>query len=234
MNRSLFRIVAFALVAAAFAALPAAAQVLPAGPDRWRTPADGNTFFTFPGGDVESLCGAAPDPSWDHGVTLTGVPVAGADWDTEVTRLGDVSLAGGAVPIRVTFLHFRSVAPQATPCGELAWDVRLAGPQPVTTMKIRRTSNLGGTFAATISVRVAFHAFDAAGNFIGSLFYTQDLPDPGGSPWSLGGPTGWRPGIEPDDDCFEILRKKIGTLPAQHAYFIEDLIAQGLCDGRPQ
>src|SRR5262245_17566070 len=82
-------ITVFAVLLASLAALPAAAQVIPAGIDYWRTPNTGGTVFEFPEGDVESLCGLAPVVGWDHKVALQGVPTGGADWDTSVARLDD-------------------------------------------------------------------------------------------------------------------------------------------------
>lgn len=235
MNRIQFKTALFALVAVTLVALPATAQVIPAGKDNWRTPGDGNTFFTFPAGDVESLCGAPPSGAWDHQVTLQGVPVSGADWDTQVTRLKDADLSNGSatVPIQVTHLQFRSVGSQPTPCGKLVWDVRPFGRQPLTKMTIKRNNDLGGIFVATIAVRVVFTGTADDGAVVGRLVYTVELPDPDGSPWSFGGPTVWRPGITEDDECIETLREKLTTLPARHAYFIEDLIAQGRCKGQP-
>ena len=56
MFRSMVRIAALSAAVALVLALPATAQYLPAGEDRWVTPNDGSTYFTFPAGDVESLC----------------------------------------------------------------------------------------------------------------------------------------------------------------------------------
>lgn len=236
MNANWFRIALFALVAAALLAPPAGAQVIPAGPDNWRTADDGLTFYTFPPGDVESLCGRPATFDWDRRTSLRGVPTADG-WDTSVIRLKDAVLAPGetvTVPIVVEHLEFVSSAPHCTPCGKIKWRVRAPDGQPQTFMQITQESALGGTFNATISVQVVFDAFTLNGTYLGSLFYTVDLPDAEGSPWSWGGPTGWQPGIDPDDNsCVQELREKIGTLPSHHAYYIEEMIAQGRCDGRP-
>ena len=85
MNKAILRASLLGLLLASLAALPAAAQI-PPGPDYWVTPDNGRTFFTFPNGDVESLCGAPPSTAWNHRVNLRGVPVA-ADYDTVVQRL---------------------------------------------------------------------------------------------------------------------------------------------------
>src|SRR5205814_7427746 len=46
-------------------AVPCAAQIIHEGVDYWRTPLNG-TKFKFPEKDVESLCKAAPDPTWNR------------------------------------------------------------------------------------------------------------------------------------------------------------------------
>jgi hypothetical protein len=233
MNRlSPFSIALVALLFVGLAAGSAAAQVIPAGSDFFRTPADGNTSFTFPDGDVESLCGAPPSTTWNHAVTLAGV--AGSVYDSVVDRLKDAvfdSTGHASVPIQVQSLAFISTGPQATPCGALNWKVSQTGPQPITQMDLTLTSPSGGTFTANLSVKVEFDATDAAsGKFIGSLFYSFDLPDPkNGTPWSFGPNGVFRPAMDTANNCIEVLRAKISTLPARHAYFISDLIAQGRC-----
>lgn len=235
--KSLFRIALFTLVAAAVT-LPATAQVIPAGDDRWVTPADGGTSFTFPPGDVESLCGAMTMYNWDRTVALRGVS-AGADWDTIVTRLKDAELCNrkAVVPIRVRFLHFENYENDGfheTPCGEIHWDVRHLRNQPTTEMVIEQDHGQGGNFRADLHIRVGFTATTVDGESLGTLIYTLALPDPAdGTPWQFGGPTGWQPGINQDETCFDVLREKAGELGGNHVYFIEDLIAQGRCQKRP-
>lgn len=234
MNQSL-RVLAAVLLLAGLAALPAAAQVIPPGEDRWVTPNNGQTYFTFVDGDVEALCGAAPSPDWDHRVALQGVPVAGFDWDTSVRRIDPAvfdATGQASTRIVVTRLEFASTAPQETPCGSLDWRVRLGGSQAVTKMRLRLTSKRGGLFSADIAVQVVFSAFDKSGALLGNLTYNMILPDPAtGTPWSFG-PTGqFRPGITPADDCIAVLREKLTTYTpdSSHYYFIENLIAQGKC-----
>jgi hypothetical protein len=99
-------------------------------------------------------------------------------------------------------------------------------------MKLRRTGTNGGTFSANIVVNVEFKATDQAGNYLGSLWYTRELPDPDtGTPWSFGPGGEFRPGMTPTDDCIAVLRQKLSTFApdSSHYYFISDLIAQGKC-----
>jgi len=219
------------------AALPAAAQTsVPPGNDYWRTPVNNQTFFEFPAGDVESLCGLPPASGWSHRTTLQGVPAAGSDWDTIVARLDKaVFNTSGIATTRVTFKHlaFKSSAIHSTPCGRLNWTASLFGVQPVTLMTIRRTSARGGFFNARLLVSVEMKATDAgSGAYVGSLFYTRELPDPGaGTPWSFGTTGIFRAGMTETDNCIDVLRAKLNTTdPASsHFYFISDLIAAGKC-----
>ncbi|HEX6901665.1 MAG TPA: hypothetical protein VF789_18195 [Thermoanaerobaculia bacterium] len=225
------------LVAFAALAVPAAAdkEEILRGIDYWRTP-PGGTVFTFPSGDVESLCNADPSPTWNHQVSLRGVPTPGSDWDTAVQRLDNARFDRNGIALtQVRFRHISlaSNAPSDTPCGKLNWTVRLAhGRQPIRPMRITRTSEEGGIFFANLALRVEFQATDAAGAPVGSLFYDVNLPDvPGGTPWSLRSDGVFRAGMDANDNCIQVLRDKLGTYPpgSQHIYFISNLIARGEC-----
>lgn len=235
MNRNLFRAATLGILLLSLAALPAAAQVIPAGNDFWVTPSNGQTRFTFPEGDVESLCGAAPSPTWDHRVVLQGIPAAGSDYDTVVARLTDAVFdanGNASTKIQVQALNLASTLPQATPCGELTWRVRLAGAQAVSAMKLRRTSRRGGYFSADIPVNVEFLG-SRNGVYIGSLFYNIVLPDPqNGTPWSFGPSGEFRAGMTETDNCIDVLRDKLLGYPSDssHFYFISNMIAQGKCE----
>jgi len=225
------------LLLVSLAALPAMAQPpIPAGSDYWVTPANGQTIFEFPEGDVESLCGAPISATWNHKLPLRGVPTVGSDWDTRVARLDNAVFdsSGAAVTrIQVKELNLANINLHSTPCGRLNWKVSLACcPQPITKMVLRADGTTGGVFSANISVSVEFKAFAASGAYIGSLFYTRELPElGGGTPWSYGGPTGFRPGITVANTCIDVLRKKLSQYAPEssHYYWISDMIAQGLC-----
>jgi hypothetical protein len=242
MTKKPMRLTVFAFLIAGLAALPAMAQPIPAGNDYWRTPGDGQTFFEFPDGDVEALCDLPPVAGWNHQAALKGVPQAGSDWDTVVHRLDSVSFPpfngtpqSMTTRIQVQFLHFVSVAPQPTPCGDLSWTARLAGTQPITDMDITRTSPRGGFFTAHLTVSVELAATDSAGNYVGSLFYTRELPDStaSGTPWSWGPDTNpiFRAGMTDKDDCIAVLREKLNTIDpkSSHFYWVSDMIAKGQC-----
>lgn len=235
MNKAIFRASLLGILLVGLAALPAAAQPIPPGPDYWVTPNNGLTFFTFPNGDVEALCGAPPSTTWNHRVNLKGVPVA-ADYDTVVQRLDTAvfnSTGNAQTRIKVTALSFASAAPQGTPCGTLNWTVGLSGTQSQTIMRLRRTSPKGGFFSADISVRVEFKAYNASTNaYVGSLFYSMILPDPqNGTPWSFGTSGQFRAGMTTTNNCIDVLREKLNTYTpdSDHFYFISNMIAQGQC-----
>lgn len=235
MNR--IRIAAILLLAG-LAALPATAQIIPPGEDPWVTAPDGQTKYSFPPGDVESLCGAPTSSTWDHSVALRGIPVAGFDYDTTVKRIDTATFdtTGNAwTRVVVTRLDLASMAPQVTPCGDLSWRVRLAGPQAITKMNLVRTSTapIGGVFSADIAVNVEFQGY-RGGTYVGSLFYNLILPDPAnGTPWSFGPKGNFRPGITTADNCIDVLRAKLAiTTDPRHRYRISDMIAQGICTDR--
>ncbi len=236
MTRFLVRATVLSILFALLAAVPAAAQTIPKGTDYWRTPLNG-TKFTFPDGEVENLCHKKPDPSWNHQVTLRGIPSQGTDWDSAVERLEDANFyKAKEATTRVQFrsLMLISTAPSDTPCGKVFWTARLAkGKQPTTKMKITKSSDRGGVFSAELALRVEMQANHSdTGAYVGSLFFDIKLPDPtGGTPWSFGAGNAFRPGMTETDNCIAVLRKKLGTFPpdSEHFYFISDLIAKGQC-----
>ena len=240
MTRFPARVFILMLLLAIVAGLPAAAQVIHKGIDYWRTPLNG-TRFRFPDGDVESLCKAKPDPTWNHDVSLRGHPTQGSDWDSAVARLDNANFDKNGVAttdLQFWALSLFSPTPSVTPCGTLLWTARLAKvSQPITTMTIKRLTAGGGVFSADLALRVEMQANNAAsGAYVGSLFYDVKLPDPaGGTPWSFGPSGGFRPGMTETDNCIQVLRDKLGTFPpgSAHFYFISNLIAQGRCREQP-
>ena len=237
MTRPLVRALVLSLSLAIVVGIPAAAQVIPKGIDYWRTPLNG-TKFKFPDKEVEALCKKAPDPSWNHEVTLRGIPAAGSDWDSAVARLVPAVFdKSGTATTRVQFksLLLISAAPTDTPCGKLMWTARLSrkAAQPITPMKLTKRNDRGGVFSAELALRVEMQANNAdTGAFVGILPFDIKLPDPqGGTPWSFGAGNQFRPGMTETDNCIQVLREKLANTPpgSSHFYFISDLIAQGKC-----
>jgi hypothetical protein len=239
MTKQFLRTTVLSLALVTLAAVSAAAQIIPKGVDYWVTPNNGMTKLTFKGRDVESLCHAKPNPNlnWDHTVILHGVPTKGADWDSAVARLTEARFdPAGNASTRVQFksLALASAKPIDTPCGKLNWTARLAkGTQPITEMKITKTSNQGGKFFADLALRVEMRATNAAtGAYLGSLFYDVKLPDPNGTGWAFSQTHAFQPGIDPvTKDCVDVLRMKLSTFDpdSQHFYYISNLIAHKDC-----
>lgn len=233
MSRTLTTFFVAAFLAVLTTAVPGTASIIPAGEDRWVTPADGNTFFTFPEGDVESLCGAEVDFGWDRTVMLTGDPEAGEDWDTVIVRLEDLDVSRGSasVPVQVRNLALKSLEILETPCGLLRWRISALRHQPVTKMRIHNTSGKGGRFEANLSAKVAFQAIDAEGTPLGLLFYNLELPSARNTSWSFDEYGFFRPGIDEKGKCSKVLQENVGPLPAQHSFYIEAQIAEDRCSG---
>ncbi|MES1242413.1 MAG: hypothetical protein ABUT39_12400 [Acidobacteriota bacterium] len=234
MNKTAWRTTSVLLLLASFLAIPALAQTIPPGKDYWVTPNNGQTDFAFPSGDVESLCGQPASSTWNHKVVLRGVPAAGSDYDTVVSRLDTAVFNSSLLAqtrIQVAALNFASASPQATPCGTLTWTVGLSGSQAVTLMKLRRISATGGLFSADIAVSVEFKGY-RGGVYLGSLFYNIVLPDPAtGTPWSFGPSGVFRAGMTEGNNCIDVLRQKLLTYSpdSDHFYYISNMIAQGQC-----
>ncbi len=159
MSKITLRTAVLAALLVGLVALPALAQPnVPPGKDFWVTPANGQTFFTFPAGDVEALCGAPVSATWNHVVTFTGVNLSTSTvtaYDTMIARLDNAVFNTNGVAttrVQVQALSFRSTATTSTPCGPLNWNAGLAGVQNTSQMTIRRTSATGGVFFAELFI----------------------------------------------------------------------------------
>ena len=141
----------------------AADRVIANGIDLWETRGDGSTFADF---SIETLPAgffcfkSAP---FTGQVVLRGVPIAtgkpGAlgSADTIVQRLDNATFNKRGVAttrIQMRAMQFESVSPIKTACGPFKLRVILDGEQPVTTMRIVRTSAKGGRFYAPIWVNI--------------------------------------------------------------------------------
>lgn len=96
-------------------------------------------------------------------VTFKGAPLATeparalGDIDTVVRRLDDAvfdAKGEAATRIQLLALSLISVEPIETSCGRYDVAVHLDGEQPTTTMRIFRTSSLGGTYSAPLALKV--------------------------------------------------------------------------------
>lgn len=234
---------AFVLVALmALAALPASAQSIAAGPDRWVTPGNGQTFLIIPDGELEALCGQPASSGWNHRVPFIGAPIAATnDWDTEVRRLDKATFVNrvASTRIQVSVLNFKGLETRSTPCGLNSFSAHLRGVQPITKMTLQLTHATGGVFFADIRVSTEIRVYSATGALLGSIPFAATLPSPAtGTPFTLTAGGVFKPGIDSSsgvETCIDVLRQKLAGYPvdSSHYYFIENLIAQGKCYERP-
>ena len=144
-------------------ALPsfAADRSIQSGLDLWVTKGDGSTFIDFGKNPIPAGFFCFKSTPFRGKVAFRGVPVATGQagvlgkTDTIVQRLDEAVFNRNGVAftrIQVRALHFESVRPIQTACGAFNLEVRLNGPQPITSMKIVRKNEHGGRFFAPIWV----------------------------------------------------------------------------------
>jgi len=145
------------------AAVPAfAAEVVQNGADLWHT-TTGFTFTSFVENPIPAgfFCqGSKPFRGTINlkGVPLVTVPASGlGETDTIVRRLDNAtfnSKGESTTRIQLMALSLASVKPVDTGCGLYDVTASLAGEQPVTEMKIVRTSDFGGYYVAPLDLKV--------------------------------------------------------------------------------
>jgi len=145
------------------AAVPAfAAEVVQNGADLWHT-TSGFTFTSFAENPIPAdfFCqGSKPFKGTINmkGVPLATIPVGGlGETDTIVRRLDDATFnpqGETTTRIQLMALSLASVKPVDTGCGLYDVIASLAGGQPVTEMKIVRTSSYGGYYVAPLDLKV--------------------------------------------------------------------------------
>lgn len=137
------------------------------GIDVFQTPADGNTYYDFSTTPVPAGFFCKGSKAFTGRVAFKGLPLATGTpgqlgrTDTIIERLDDAVFdAQGVAVTRIQFraLSLVSIAPIKTACGSFHAYLSLGGDQRVTTMKIQRTQDGGGTFAAPLAInaRMAF------------------------------------------------------------------------------
>jgi hypothetical protein len=151
------------IVVSLLVALPALAadRSIQSGVDLWYTPGNGKTYIDFAKIPIPAGFFCFKSTPFRGKVVFEGVPVATgeigvlAKTDTIVQRLDEAVFNKNGVArtrIQVRALHFQSVKPIQTACGAFNVEVRLKGPQPITSMKIVRQNEHGGRFFAPIWV----------------------------------------------------------------------------------
>ncbi len=139
----------------------AADPVIQRGIDIFTTKADGRTYYDFAKAPIPAGFFCAGSKAFAGRVVLKGLPLATRtpghlrDADTVVERLDNAAFnSQGVASTRIQFraLSLVSIEPIKTGCGAFHAYVSLGGKQRVTTMKIHRTQEGGGTFAAPLAV----------------------------------------------------------------------------------
>ncbi|HYG65518.1 MAG TPA: hypothetical protein VEL74_23250 [Thermoanaerobaculia bacterium] len=140
----------------------AADSVIQRGTDVFTT-MGGKTYYDFAEVPIPAGFFCKGSKPFTGRVAFKGLPLATETpgqlqgGDTVIERLDDAVFdAKGVATTRIRFraLSMVSIEPVKTRCGAFHAYVSLAGRQRVTTMKIRRTEEGGGTFAAPLAVDV--------------------------------------------------------------------------------
>jgi len=147
----------------ALAAVPAwAAEDVQSGADYWHTTV-GFTFTSFVENSVPAGFFCPGSKPFKGTINLRGVPLATepasalGQTDTIVRRLDKAVFdAKGEATTRIQLmaLSLASVKPVDTGCGLYDVTASLGGEQPITEMKIARTSDFGGYYAAPLELNV--------------------------------------------------------------------------------
>jgi hypothetical protein len=140
----------------------AAADVIHNGADVWET-VTGFTYSSFDRNPIPAGFFCPDSKAFAGKISLQGEPLKTApagslgSIDTIVRRLDDAVLnekGEARTRIQLLALSLASVKPIDTGCGLYNVSASLAGEQPVTEMKILRTSEGGGTYVAPLELNV--------------------------------------------------------------------------------
>ena len=157
-------LLALAVLLLAGASHAATGPVIQRGVDTFTTTSNGTTFYDFAKSPIPAGFFCKGSPAFTGRVAFRGLPletgISGQlrNADTVIERLDDAAFNENGVAVtRIQFkaLSLVSTAPIRTGCGAYHIYVKLNGPQRVTTMKIYRTEQDGGHFAAPLADRQA-------------------------------------------------------------------------------
>ena len=152
----------FALLALLAAAPAFASEPAQSGADLWHT-TTGFTFTSFSENPIPAGFFCEKSKAFSGHINMKGVPLATspatalADIDTIVRRLDTATFnekGEGKTRIQLLALSLASVKPIETECGSYDVTASLAGEQPITEMKIMRTSDSGGYYVAPLDLNV--------------------------------------------------------------------------------
>jgi hypothetical protein len=174
--------------------------VIKRGIDVFTTTANGKTFYDFAKNPIPAGFFCEKSEAFTGRVTLRGLPLETATpgqlrgTDTIIERLDDAAFDRNGVAVtRIQFraLSLVSIEPIRTSCGAYHAYVNLAGDQRVTTMRIQRTYESGGSFQAPLAVAVRMTFVPVKGRNPRKLTLTGSFTFPATPiPWSL--PAGTR------------------------------------------
>jgi hypothetical protein len=175
----------------------AADPIIQRGTDVFTTMGNGMTFYDFAESPIPASFFCKGSKAFTGRVAFKGLPLATetpgqlGGSDTIIERLDDAVFdAKGVARTRVQFraLSLVSIAPIKTGCGAFHVYVSLAGQQRVTSMKIIRTQEGGGTFAVPLAVnaRMEFVAVKPAQKAARKLALVGSFTFPANPvPWSF-------------------------------------------------
>ena len=176
--------------------------VIKRGIDAFTTTANGKTFYDFAKNPIPAGFFCEDSAAFTGRVTLRGLPIETQvpgqlrGSDTVVERLDDASFDRNGVAVtRVRFraLSLVSIAPIRTSCGAFHVYVSLGGKQRVTTMRIHRTHEHGGSFEAPLDVSVRLTFVPVKGRSSRKLELAGHVSFPARAiPWSVDGGPGMK------------------------------------------
>jgi hypothetical protein len=202
-----------AILLASLVASPAfAGDLLTQGADLWET-ATGFSYSSFKAEPIPADFFCPGSQPFTGVVALHGRPLATApagalgNIDTIVRRLDDATLdehGEASTRIQLMALSLRSVKPIETSCGRYDVTASLAGHQPTTTMRIKKTSAGGGSYVAPLELNVRLTFTPVAGTGKSRELYHRINMGPGSaSVWSYAKPVLARQGavrVDTDGD----------------------------------
>jgi len=191
-------------------AAEAANDVVHQGVDLWMTVA-GFAKTSFAEEPIPAGFFCADSKPFTGTIVFKGSPLAMAparslgSIDTVVRRLDDAVFnekGEATTRIKLVALSLLSTQPVETSCGKYDVSVNLAGPQPVTTMKILRTEALGGTYSAPLALNVKAVFLPVNGDKSGKRELTRriDLGPGSKSVWTYVNKPQYQAGVMVDTD----------------------------------
>ncbi|HEV8581823.1 MAG TPA: hypothetical protein VGX68_22365 [Thermoanaerobaculia bacterium] len=198
--KRLSTILVIAVLALLAAPAFAAERVITNGVDLWRTPGDGSTYADFSKQSLPAGFFCQSSEPFTGRVVLKGIPIAAGDGrnlgltDTIIQRLDNATFNKRGVArtrIQMRAMQFESMAPIKTACGLFKLYVTLDGQQPITTMRIVRTSEKGGRFDAPIwvNVKLSFKPVGRVSTEVLELRKALRFPPAPNAQWSDSSPT---------------------------------------------